>query len=219
LFTAEEEEEFAPILGRRLCLAGITGCVISAHGKIRPCPHNDQGYGNILTEPFTDIWARMSGWSQPEMLPERCQQCVANVVCEGGCRISAKMTTGLYNGEDRYMTAPIDDLDRVLPIRVTTRQQETQLGELRVNSAVRFRKETFGAVIATRDQIEYLNHWGAELFQTLQSWPMFTVERVAEHYQLPSESLIPVINRLVQREMCISNDDPRGGEIYVAPAC
>ena len=48
----------------RRCNAGVMTATVSYNGSVRPCPHLDMSYGNLLTEDLSTIWARMDPWSQ-----------------------------------------------------------------------------------------------------------------------------------------------------------
>ncbi|MFH1454806.1 MAG: radical SAM protein [bacterium] len=114
LFNSEEEKEFVRFFGNRICSAAVSSCAISSKGEMRPCIQSDVLYGNVLPNNFLDVWKKMKQWSSPEILPKKCIKCNALMVCEGGCRMSAKIFTGSYNGQDMYMREPISDPKRVV---------------------------------------------------------------------------------------------------------
>ena len=112
MFSKEDDASFARFFGNRACSAAVLSCAISSSGNVRPCVHSDAVYGNIMREDFSEIWQEMSGWASADILPDKCRNCLAVNVCEGGCRMSARVTSGAYNGQDMYMAEPIIDLDR-----------------------------------------------------------------------------------------------------------
>lgn len=95
-----------PFLNRR-CQAGKTVISISNNGDVRPCSHNPQAYGNILSESLESIWTKMSAWRNFQTIPIRCENCKLCPKCFGGCRITARAYTGDYKGEDPWMGLPI----------------------------------------------------------------------------------------------------------------
>jgi radical SAM protein with 4Fe4S-binding SPASM domain len=113
LFDEDEEDEFVNFFGNRLCSAAVTTCAISSKGTVRPCIHADMEFGNLLYENFFDIWKKMDLWASSNILPSECKSCKAVVICEGGCRMSAKLSNGCYNGKDMYMKCPITNIERV----------------------------------------------------------------------------------------------------------
>jgi len=112
IFSADNEAEFMGLFGNRICSAAVSSCAISASGIMRPCIHSDVCYGSVLPDKFVVVWAAMSEWSSPEIFPPECRKCNALMVCEAGCRMSAKVCSGSYGGKDLYMTEPIMDVAR-----------------------------------------------------------------------------------------------------------
>lgn len=218
MFEPEEETEFRPILGRRICSAAIAGCVISSRGAVRPCPHNDEEFGNLLTEDFPSIWQRMECWTKPEMLPAECQACVANVVCEGGCRISAKVTTGSASGRERFMRGAIDDIDRIFPTSNSVPVAATN-GPYQFNPRLRIRQESFGAIMVVGVEIEFLNEVGLQIINTLQTLPAFTLTEAANAIGCSIEQIAPMFNRLIQRKAIIRQATDTQPTPNPIPAC
>jgi len=87
----------------RKCQAGKTIISVSNNGDVRPCTHNPDAYGNLLSETLTAIWQRMHSWRNTQNIPERCTTCKIFSNCHGGCRITAKACTGDCRGEDPWM--------------------------------------------------------------------------------------------------------------------
>ena len=125
LFNEDEEDEFVNFFGNRICSAAITTCAISSRGTVRPCIHADVEFGNLLYEDFLDIWEKMKFWASPNILPNGCKSCKAVVICEGGCRMSAKLMSGHYNGKDMYMNRPITNIDRVKSFQQKMKQKKS----------------------------------------------------------------------------------------------
>lgn len=82
----------------RGCLAGSSVCFISRTGDVQPCGYLPVVAGNVLTEPFADIW-RSAGifhtLRDPNRLTGACRQCGYREVCQG-CRARAYANTGDY---------------------------------------------------------------------------------------------------------------------------
>ncbi|MBN1325578.1 radical SAM protein [Candidatus Falkowbacteria bacterium] len=77
-----------PFIGRT-CFAGRRNGTISPMGDVRPCGHNPNTFGNILTEPISDIWERLQYWRKDTGNTHRnCLACDVYNSCEGGCVFS-----------------------------------------------------------------------------------------------------------------------------------
>jgi radical SAM protein with 4Fe4S-binding SPASM domain len=84
------------------CYAGIVTMVVGADGSVRPCPHLDVAYGNILNQPLAEIWAAMDEWRSGVQIPTVCRQCPSFPLCGGGCRMEAKTYSGKLDALDPY---------------------------------------------------------------------------------------------------------------------
>ena len=69
------------------CSAGKNSVVITESGDMRACARGDQIYGNILKEPFDEIWDRMAQWRDGSFVPPECKRCLVKKYCRGGCHI------------------------------------------------------------------------------------------------------------------------------------
>ena len=83
-----EEYRDDPLFSRG-CSAGKITSAISYNGEVRVCAHAPFSEGNLLTEDFDDIWARMKPWRVHGYIPEDCGKCVELQECKGGCRFAA----------------------------------------------------------------------------------------------------------------------------------
>lgn len=88
----------------RGCLAGLTYCIVSPTGMVRPCAYMMEDAGNIRKQSFDEIW-KTSPLFQSLRTREyegSCKHCSYNDIC-GGCRARA----AYYHGgnilaEDTY---------------------------------------------------------------------------------------------------------------------
>jgi len=136
----------------RACVAGRTTVTIDPNGKVRPCPHVELFYGNILYEPFVDIWKRMSQWRHNEFIPQVCSECPILSYCNGGCRVNTSVLNlknmdchadaqRLANLSHKELSPSIILLDdSKLPIEVI------------VNPNTEFREEAFGSLVLCKDR-------------------------------------------------------------------
>ncbi|MCP4608745.1 MAG: radical SAM protein [Planctomycetes bacterium] len=90
----------------RSCQAGKSAITVSNNGDIRPCSHSSEVYGNILEEPFKDIYAKMENWRALKNIPDECSKCKVLSKCLGGCRVAAKATFGDCKSKDIWMGKP-----------------------------------------------------------------------------------------------------------------
>lgn len=211
LFNEEEEYEFVNFFNNRICSAAVTTCVISSKGTVRPCIHADMEFGNLLYENFFDIWEKMKFWASPDILPSGCKSCKAIVICEGGCRMSAKLIHGSYYSNDMYMKEPITKIERVkkLPfeneVKGTDNFQEKDI--FCFNSLVVLRKEDFGGVVFIDNKTDFLTGKGFELLLSLKSKGVFSVESINREFGLDADKIIFIFKKLYRNKIIT-----KGGE-------
>lgn len=124
-----------PFLKRR-CQAGKISISVSSNGDIRPCGHNSDTYGNILTTSIVDIYNNLQNWRSYEYLPEDCCECLWIDYCNGGCRTNAYAAYGRWNEKDIWMTNPIRDVKPFQQKKVVQHPNN-----IRINTNYRTRKE------------------------------------------------------------------------------
>lgn len=86
------------------CLAGSSICFVSHKGEVFPCGYLPVEAGNVLKEPFKEIWEKSSVFGNlrnTDMLGGKCGICEFKKVCEG-CRARAFYETGDYMEEEPY---------------------------------------------------------------------------------------------------------------------
>ncbi len=135
---------------KRKCLAGITSMAVSNNGDIRPCTHNIDNYGNILTEDFPLIWEKMNDWKRKLYLPEECHTCQAMDLCTGGCRMTAKgfSKLGDRKAKDPWMIGPLANKIQMSSKEITLFPEMT----VKLNGTVQYREEDGTYLIGTKDK-------------------------------------------------------------------
>lgn len=199
LFSPGDEKEFVRFFGNRICSAAVSSCAISSKGEMRPCIHSDVIYGNVLPENFLDVWEKMKDWSSPEILPKKCIDCEALIVCGGGCRMSAKVTSGSYKGQDMYMTEPISDPERVsiMPSPKDTQQWVFNTTDLfSFNKRCIIREEDGGHIVYINGRFEYLTPKGFQFLSIIKEAFEFSIASLFQKTGHTEEELEPVIRRL-----------------------
>jgi radical SAM protein with 4Fe4S-binding SPASM domain len=86
----------------RGCLGGTAFCFISHTGGVQPCGYLELDCGNVLEQPFPDIWRGAGPFLQfrsRAAYEGKCGYCEYHKVC-GGCRARAYSLTGNYMGEE-----------------------------------------------------------------------------------------------------------------------
>lgn len=213
LFNEEEEEEFVNFFGNRICSAAVTTCAISSKGTVRPCIHADMEFGNLLHEDFPSVWERMKLWASPDILPNGCKSCKAVIICEGGCRMSAKLVSGFYNDKDMYMKGPITNMERVkkLPIKKEKEKEEAvdfqDKDIFNFNLSVVLRREDFGGTVFVDNKNVFLTDKGLEFFLSLKSKGVFSVKSVKEEFGLETDEISFLFNKLYKNKIIM-----KGGE-------
>lgn len=87
------------------CTAGLTWCVISPIGEVRPCTAMDTVVGNLFNDDLENIWCNSPVFlklRRMEYLPKECRVCDHFNLCLGGCRAAALSYTGKLEGHDPW---------------------------------------------------------------------------------------------------------------------
>lgn len=206
MFDEKDEDEFIEFFGGRICSAATTSCVISSSGGVRPCIHSDIEFGNLFKEKIETIWEKMGFWASKDILPNDCRACRAVTLCEGGCRMAAKVTTGSYCGKDMYMTGPINDKIRVKKYRPSVRKilLFNDKTVFRKNQHVRFREESFGGIVYIGSNIEFCTKEGFVFLKHLltnESFSLQEVMKMANCGKINQESMVGILSRLCQSDI------------------
>ncbi|MFZ4393991.1 MAG: radical SAM protein [Kiritimatiellia bacterium] len=86
----------------RGCLAGSAVCFLSRTGDVQPCGYLPVRVGNVLQQPFGEIWHKSTVFASlrdPSQLKGKCGTCGYRVVCEG-CRARAYAATDDFMSQD-----------------------------------------------------------------------------------------------------------------------
>ncbi len=140
---------FAEFLGMR-CTAGVLSLAIGADGLVRPCPHMNRTYGNVLEIGLGRIWRRMEEWRDGAFLPKECLDCEAVAACGGGCRVNALLDRGKLNDMDPLASPARSGHVRLL-LRARARAATSRSGALpplmSYAPSSMFRREAFGGIV------------------------------------------------------------------------
>ena len=112
-YTPTEYCRMSPVeleLGAKRCNAGEYSLCIEPNGDVLPCQSYYVAAGNILRDPWEDIWQGALFRSFRERvedprwagLPEKCWDCVDLPLCGGGCRIEREARDGHRIGEESH---------------------------------------------------------------------------------------------------------------------
>lgn len=88
----------------RGCLAGTGVCFISHRGDVQPCGYLPLSAGNVIQQPFPEIWETSDLFltlRDFNTLKGRCGDCEYKGVC-GGCRARAHYASGDYLQEEPF---------------------------------------------------------------------------------------------------------------------
>lgn len=203
MFKDFEDDEFINFFGNRICSAAVSSCAISSRGNVRPCIQSDKEFGNLLLNDLFDIWEKMAFWSSCDILPKECAGCNANIICEGGCRMSAKLVNGQYNGKDMYMTEPIMDFDRIKKLSNNDVLTFNNNDLLKINNHVRFRKEKFGWVVYSYGNVEFCTDDGRDFIKQLVERQSFTVNDLIKEFSFSDDSIGPVISKFLNSKIIL----------------
>lgn len=84
-------------LGVKGCTAALYNMCVEPDGEVLPCQSYYHSLGNILTQPWNQIWNNDLAISirERKYLPEECCKCVLKDECGGGCPLAIKDKQGL----------------------------------------------------------------------------------------------------------------------------
>lgn len=88
---------------KRKCSAGVQSFTVDSEGYVRPCSHNPDVYGNILSDSQSEIVGNMSDWVNYSYIPAECAECNLLFDCLGGCRVGSYGRTGTFSAPDPWM--------------------------------------------------------------------------------------------------------------------
>jgi len=80
--------------GNKSC-AALDGLLsVAPDGSVLPCSSWDEPVGNLLTEPFRDIWfgPKSAYFKEKHFAPHECQSCSSFVACQGACPLYWRYT-------------------------------------------------------------------------------------------------------------------------------
>lgn len=137
--------DISPFINRR-CVAGRTEIGISSTGKVKSCAQSDNFVGDIMTEDFSDIWERLSYHNTEESYPKECISCPLFKLCSGGCRVSSKSKTGMWNDKD-----PLMKEENVSIILQKIKKNIRKLQKSKDEIFGQYRDESFGQVFIRND--------------------------------------------------------------------
>ena len=114
----------------------------------------------------------MDKWKSGSLLPEKCRQCSLLQRCGGGCRMEAKMSSnGDFTAMDPYSNP--EDVSRCiesLQAPNNNQQEEGQIGVLEFNQSVKWREESFGAIVMAKGSVPmFLSHGGFQILHQIES--------------------------------------------------
>ena len=92
--------------GSKGCLAGQLICLITAEGDVFPCSYFPHSAGNVLKQPFKEIWETSPLFQELRDFSKykgKCGECEYVSVC-GGCRARADAIHGDYLEEEPFCT-------------------------------------------------------------------------------------------------------------------
>lgn len=159
----------------RRCNAGVTTATISYDGSVRPCPHLDISYGNLLTEDFSTVWERMRPWSDGFQVPKECSGCELLNVCGSGCRMEAKMNSGRINGPDPFAVMNyVNDITEVIS-RSRSISEKVAVRRFRTPN-FRLRQEAFGGVFLSGKRHVFLDTKGFYVLSQLKPLTTYDLE-------------------------------------------
>jgi radical SAM protein with 4Fe4S-binding SPASM domain len=92
-YTPTQYCQFDPMqleLGVKGCTAALYNMCVEPDGSVLPCQSYYQPIGNILDDPWENIWNHnlANSLRQREYIPEKCSDCLLLAECGGGCPLA-----------------------------------------------------------------------------------------------------------------------------------
>jgi len=175
-FCGLNEVSHPELFTSRRCHAGVTTAAVSYDGSVRPCPHLDISYGNLLSEDLSTIWTRMDPWSAGVQVPAECSRCAIFNFCGGGCRMEGKTTTGRVDGLDPFIS-----VDHVAEMgermRLLKRPFEGVAARRFKTPRFRLRRESFGGVFASGNTHVFLDDRGFAVVRQFKQEAVYDLAR------------------------------------------
>ena len=179
------------------CLGGVTTCTIGADGNIRPCSHANLNYGNIFSEPLSEIWKKMEEWRDGSFIPSICKHCQYLKFCSGGCRMEGYYHTGKLDGFDPWANYK-DKLN--LEKLITSKKKETILKnkeKMKLNPTIKIRKENFGGVLSIKNGSEILVSKDAvKIIDLLKTQKSFCLDSILEKMDVSIKNTTKFLEKL-----------------------
>ena len=117
--------------------------------------------------------------------------------------MSAKSTSGEYNGKDMYMVSPIMDIARIKKLPKKNISVINNDDSLKINENLRYRKEKFGWVVHVFSNIEFCTDEGYSFICKLKEKSFFSINSLMDDFNLPENIIKPVINRFVSNKLVL----------------
>jgi len=180
------------------CEAGKSSYVVTAEGKVRACARDAKEYGDILKEPFPDIWERMGEWRDESMIPTECSECEVRSACRGGCRVDGLTRKCRYNCLDTY-----SDLKRLplayqkAPEYLPRWNYETRFT---VPEYLRFVEEDFGVRVSYRGLHTYCTKSFAEYLEEMRG-NRFSLDEFCKRFEMDLDTARKALKGLCDKNI------------------
>jgi radical SAM protein with 4Fe4S-binding SPASM domain len=126
-YTVTEYCQLSPLaldLQPKRCNAAEYSICIEPNGDVLPCQSYYVAAGNILTDPWSDIWnselfvSFRDREANPELagLPEMCRDCPDLEVCGGGCRLEREARAGVRAAERGCARSRVQPAESLHPV-------------------------------------------------------------------------------------------------------
>lgn len=198
----KDADKYMPVLATT-CLAGVSKCSIDAtSGEVFACAHEENGYGNILTDGLQMCWDRMADWSKNNHLTEECRDCKWLFICGGECRM---MKCG-------NRKPPLYVLDNNADISFGLNKKQIKQIEwpdesdiLEIDSSFKYRKEPFGYVVRCGYTETMMSESLFKLCIILKDKHGFSIGDISQIVD-DFENVKPIVNTLIQRRIIVRKE-------------
>lgn len=195
------QDEFDLFAFEGSCEAGKISYVVTPGGTVRACARDSKEYGDLLTEPFDEIWGRMLEWRDESFIPSSCGDCEQRSLCRGGCRVDGLPKCGTRDRLDNYSDPGS------LPIKfVKTPPYFPDWGftaAFRVPKDVHYAEEEFGIRISRRGAYSYCTRVYSDFLNRNER---FTLDEFCRFFDLELEQAKQIIGVMYNKGILLAEN-------------
>jgi radical SAM protein with 4Fe4S-binding SPASM domain len=173
------------------CFGGTLAYAICTNGDIKACQCDTMVYGNILRDPFEQIYEKMVAWRDGSLIPSACEGCKRLDSCRGGCRVESFANKDDYKGLPSF--ADVEHIPDVLKEDEEELIDYSNVTNFEVNSEAVFLKD----LQCYRVSVGIVpTHLSFEFGDWLMAHKSFSFKDLIKDCEIPTKEVNLVLNLL-----------------------